>query len=188
MPMPSARITQRSGETSVDVFIGTIMIFAGNFEPAGWAFCNGQILPIQQNAALFSILGTTYGGNGTTNFALPNLQGRAPIHFGQGVGLSLYQLGETLGAEQVALTIPQIPSHSHLVTVNAGAATTDQVSNAFLANSGTAKPYAPTVTSAATLNTQVVQPAGANLPHENRQPLIAMNYIIALTGLFPSRG
>jgi microcystin-dependent protein len=166
------------------------MIFAGDFAPSGWAFCNGQLLPINQYAALFSLLGTTYGGNGTTNFGLPNMQSRAPIHFGQGQDLSSYVLGEIGGTEQVTLLSTQMPQHTHPMAVNSsGAPGQDAVSNAFLGNGGgTSKPYAATPTAGATLNPQAIAPTGGSGTHENRQPYIAMNYIIALNGIFPSRG
>jgi microcystin-dependent protein len=118
-----------------DQFVAEIRLFAGNFAPTGWAFCNGQILPIASNTALFSLLGTTYGGNGTTNFALPNLQGCAPMHPGQGPGLSLHNLGETGGAQTVTLSNSEIPAHSHLLNVSSQAGTAMSPSGNYLAAS-----------------------------------------------------
>ena len=175
----------------MEPFIGQIMIFAGNFAPQGWAFCNGQLLPIAQNAALFSILGTTYGGNGTTNFALPDLQGRAPIHFGMGRGLSNYILGETGGTEMVTLNQTQMPTHLHSVAPAASSATATQSNpeGHVSAVGGTRQvpvnAYAPTPNGS--MAAVKSAPAGGDQPHENRQPYIAMNYIIALEGIFPTR-
>jgi microcystin-dependent protein len=173
-----------------EVFIGTIWIFGGNFAPSGWAFCNGQLLPINQNQALFAVIGTLYGGDGVNNFALPNLQSRMPIHFGQGQSLSPYNVGDIGGTENVTLGIGQMPLHTHTMAVNSsGAPGQDAVSNAFLGNGGgTSKPYATTSTPGSNLNLQAIAPTGGSQPHENLQPYIAMNYIIALNGIFPSRG
>lgn len=159
-------------------YIGEIRAVAFNFAPKGWAFCNGQILPINQNQALFSILGTTYGGNGTTTFALPNLQGRVPLHTSGGI-----PLGSAAGAQTVTLNLNQI-GHSHLVSASASA-------NASVAagNFPGASPDASGVygTPADTQMANVVSLAGGGQPHNNLQPYLVVNYVIALVGLFPSR-
>lgn len=166
--------------------IGEIRLFAGNFAPRGWAFCDGQVLSIAQNTALFSILGTTYGGNGQTTFALPDLRGRASIGPRQGPGLSSYALGEPGGQETVTLTTTQIPAHNHTLNVNNGVGTTTSPVNAVPAVSASRdSEYASTAN--ATMATTAIGNAGGSQPHENRQPYLAINYIIALVGLFPSR-
>jgi hypothetical protein len=169
-------------------FIGQITIFAGNFAPRNWAFCNGQLLAIAQNTALFSILGTTYGGNGTTTFALPDLRGRVPIHFGQGSGLSNYVLGQFGGAENTTLLATQIPAHTH--GVNAVASGGNQASPAgglpAIESTGTSLDYSSAATNA-TMNAGMIGTAGGNQPHTNIQPYLTLNYIIALAGIFPSR-
>jgi len=177
-------------------YIGAIVLFAGNFPPRGWAFCQGQILAIATNTALFSILGTTYGGNGQTTFALPDLRGRTPVGQGQGLGLSPVSLGEVAGVESVTLITSQMPQHNHLMQVNTSAPA-DQVSpaNNFLAaatgtygpDSVTVNTYAATSTQNATLAATSISIAGGTTPHENRQPFLGLNYIIALQGIFPSR-
>jgi microcystin-dependent protein len=162
-------------------FIGEVRIVSFNFPPKGWALCNGQFLPINQNQALFSILGTTYGGNGTTNFALPNMQGRVPAH----PGASLV-LGESGGAEGIALTTAQIPSHNHLQQGSVNQATTVTPSgNVFAAKARRgADAYAPPPATTA-INSQ--DATGSNEPHENRQPSLVLNFVIAVVGIFPSR-
>jgi microcystin-dependent protein len=176
-------------------FLGQIMLVGFNFAPQGWAFCNGQLLSISQNTALFSLLGTTYGGNGTTTFALPDLRGRAALGFGQGPGLSNYDLGQSTGSETVTLTVGQIAAHNHLVAANAAAASVPSPSGADLAqtfDSGPKKAFntysTPPMTAPVTLDPATVQPSGGSRPHENIQPVLALNYIIALQGIFPSRG
>ena len=174
-------------------FIGQIMLVGFNFEPRGWAFCNGQLLSISQNTALFSLLGTTYGGNGQTTFALPDLRGRAAVGFGQGPGLSNYDLGEQTGSESTTLTVGQMPAHSHLVGANAANATVASPSGADLAQGvdtrGIAgKSYStPPMTAPVTLDPATVQPSGGSQPVSNIQPVLGLNYIIALEGIFPSR-
>jgi microcystin-dependent protein len=162
-------------------FIGSIILFAGNFAPRGWAFCSGQLLPIAQNTALFSILGTTYGGNGQTTFALPDLRGRAAIHPGQGPGLSNYSLGEAAGVEAVTLLANQMPVHQHVQPASNAEQDTNRPNNAVPARGGV---YAAS-SDGATLDPTTA--AGGNQPHENRPPYLAVNYIIALEGIFPSR-
>ena len=162
-------------------FLGMIMLFGGNFAPSGWALCNGQLLSIQQNTALFSILGTTYGGNGTSNFALPDLRGRVPVHFGQGPGLSNYSEGEVGGSESVTLQTTEMPPHQHTQPATEGVQTTNRPNNALPAEGGV---YAGTSDGSALAPTSS---AGGGQPHENRQPYLTMNYCIALQGIFPSR-
>ena len=169
-----------------DPFVAEIRIFPFNFAPRGWAWCDGQLLPLSQNTALFSLLGTTYGGNGKSNFALPDLQGRAPMHPGQGPGLSLHDLGEVGGSETVTLLESEIPSHSH--ALNASAADGfDQspVGNRMATGVGIgqyATPGALTQLSALALS-----PAGGDQPHNNMQPYLTFYFNIALQGVFPPR-
>lgn len=169
-------------------FIAEIRIFAGTFAPRGWAFCNGQLLPIAQNTALFSLIGTTYGGDGRTTTALPNLEGRAPMHPGRGPGLTTRRLGELGGTETVTLTEAQMPNHNHTVWATDEAAEETAPSNttAFGRARGGA-PYA-SGTPSAVMAPQMLSEAGGSQPHNNMQPYLAINFIIALVGLYPSRG
>ncbi len=172
----------------MEPFIGEIKLFAGNFAPRGWALCDGQLLAISQNQALFSILGTTYGGDGRTTFGLPDLRGRTPIHAGRGAGLSDYRLGERGGTEQVTLTTNQIPSHSHSLHANSKAANTAAPAGSALANTrGRDFDYDQSGEIDTTLSGKSIGAAGGSQPHENRQPYLAVNYIIALVGIYPSR-
>lgn len=169
-------------------FIAEIRIFAGNFAPRGWAFCDGQLLPIAQNTALFSLIGTTYGGDGRTTTALPNMQGRAPMHPGRGPGLTSRRLGERTGAEIVSLSEAQIPSHNHTVRVyidDEGGQTPS--SNTVLSFSGGGLAYHAN-TSLTAMATQTIPATGGSQPHNNLQPFLTLNFIIALQGLYPSRG
>ncbi|ESS66647.1 microcystin dependent protein MdpB [Methyloglobulus morosus KoM1] len=171
-------------------YIGQIIMFAGNFAPTNWAFCNGQLLSIAQNTALFSIIGTTYGGNGTTNFALPDLQGRVALHAGNGAGLTPYVLGEQGGAEAVTLTLPQIPAHNHSLMANSGNG--DQLSPSgnvsATVNDGARTQYPGySTTPNAAMSAAAISPTGGNQPHTNIQPFLAVNFIICLQGIFPSR-
>ena len=166
-----------------DPFLAEIKLFAGNFAPRGWAFCNGQILSIAQNTALFSLLGTTYGGNGQTTFALPDLRGRVPVHPGQGPGLSNVTLGQAAGSENVTLQQTQMPAHGHLVAASNGGAGGSRPAGNFLAAGGS---YAA-ASDGTTMNPGMVQNTGGSQPHENRQPYLGLNFIIALEGVFPSR-
>ena len=167
-----------------DAFIGQIQIFAGDFAPTGWALCNGQILPIQQYAALFSLLGTQYGGNGTNNFALPNLQGAAPLFYGQGPGLTPYVIGEQGGSENVTLLSTQVPAHTHPIAAasEVGESSTPIAHSFARANIQTYVSTPPNAT--ATVNTNLV---GNGLPHNNMQPYLTLTFIIALQGIFPPR-
>jgi microcystin-dependent protein len=173
----------------MDPFVAEIRIFPFNFAPKGWAFCDGQILPLSQNTALFSLLGTTYGGDGKSNFALPNLQGNAPMHPGQGPGLSLHDLGETGGSETVSLLESEIPNHNHGV----GAQTVALSAVATPVNATLSRPASGNLyfnTAGATLvpmNTNALAPAGGDQPHNNMQPYLTLNFCIALQGVFPPR-
>jgi microcystin-dependent protein len=171
-----------------EAFVAEIRMFAGNFAPRGWALCNGQILPISQNTALFSLLGTTYGGNGTTNFALPNLQGMAPMHHGQGAGLTNRLLGEVGGTQTVTLLSSELPQHNH--TFTAGAGGRGNVS-AVPGNVNTDAAFQTNIYGTSTdgtlMNPSMIQPTPASQPHENMQPYQVLNFIIALQGIFPAR-
>lgn len=169
-------------------FIGQISLFAGNFPPRNWAFCDGQLLPIAQNTALFSILGTTYGGNGQTNFALPDLRGRVPMHPGSGPGLSTHTLGEVSGAENITLISSQMPAHSHLVNgVASGGNQSSPAGNLpAIESTGTSLDYSNAATNA-TMNAGMIGTAGGNQPHSNLQPYTCVNFIICLSGIYPSR-
>jgi microcystin-dependent protein len=174
-------------------FIGEIRIFAGNFAIQGWAFCNGQILSISQNTALYSILGTNYGGNGTTNFGLPNLQDRAPIDWGQGSGLSPYVLGETGGITMVKLTTQQIPSHVHVARCNGGdqTGTQNQPTNGDWASPSADRglnTYDPNPGTSPLMNPLALALTGGNQPHDNMPPYLVLNFLIAQVGIYPPRG
>ena len=171
-------------------FIAEIRVVGYNFPPRGWAYCDGQILPISQNTALFSLLGTTYGGNGTSNFALPNLQGQAVVAPGQGPGLSQYVLGETAGEQFVTLQSTEMPLHSHGVeAVPDPADLTDPGTDRSLARSKPANAYQNDASAANQVQTDVhaLGPAGSGLPHNNMPPVLTLNFIIALQGVFPPR-
>jgi microcystin-dependent protein len=171
-----------------DPFVAEIRIFPFNFAPKGWAFCNGQILPISQNTALFSLLGTTYGGNGQSTFALPNMQGNAPMHPGQGPGLSLHDLGETGGSETVTLLVSEIPAHTHglLATTQPGNQPAPNANS--LAKTTGFQPYLPPAGAPLVpMNPSDLPPAGGDLPHNNMQPYLTLNFNIALQGVFPPR-
>jgi microcystin-dependent protein len=168
-------------------FVGQILTVPYNFAPRGWAFCNGQLLPISQNTALFSLLGTFYGGNGQSNFALPNLQGSVPIHVGssQGPGLSLYDVGESAGEETHTLNAAEIPSHAHTVSPLASddERTTDHPGGAYPTMGGA---YASTHNSNAPMGATSSSVVGGQ-PHNNLQPYLVLNYVIAMQGIFPPR-
>jgi microcystin-dependent protein len=169
-------------------FIGEITLFAGNFAPRNWAFCNGQILPISQNTALFSILGTTYGGNGQTTFALPDLRGRVPIHQGQGPGLSFYNLGQMGGSENVTLLTNQLPAHNHAINAVAnGGDQANPIGNLpAVESTGTSKDYS-SVAATGQMAPGMVANTGGGQPVPVVQPYGCVSYIIALYGIFPSR-
>ena len=167
-------------------YVGEIRIFAGSFAPAGWAMCQGQLLPISQNETLFNLIGTTYGGDGQSTFALPNLSGRAPIHSGTGLGLSTYQIGESGGVESVTLTTQQIPSHNHAVIASTDLADQPQAGNHLYAQSTQILMYTQDTASKFFYSGEL-QPAGGSQPHENMQPFLVITYIISLFGIFPSQ-
>ncbi|MEM7054292.1 MAG: tail fiber protein [Pseudomonadota bacterium] len=170
-------------------FVAEIRIFAGNFAPRGWAFCDGQLLPIAQNTALFSLIGTTYGGDGRSTTALPDLQGRVPMHPGRGPGLTSRRLGQRGGVETVSLSEAQMPNHTHSMTAETEAGESLNPSNNSLARSGGAFSYQQNTTSnLVSLDSRALPNTGGSQPHNNLQPFIAMNFIIALVGLYPSRG
>jgi microcystin-dependent protein len=170
----------------MDPFVAEIRIYPFNFAPKGWAFCDGQILPLSQNTALFSLLGTTYGGDGKSNFALPNMQGNAPMHPGQGPGLSLHDLGETGGSDTVSLLESEIPSHSHTASASGQDATTRIVTGQKPATGiGVGLFGTP---ASVQLSPNALTPAGGDQPHNNMQPYLTLNFCIALQGVFPPRG
>jgi len=169
-----------------DCFIGQITYFAGNFAPQNWAFCNGQLMPIVQNTALFSILGTTYGGDGISTFALPNMQSRVPIHPGTGPGLSPYILGQVGGEETHKLVQNEMPAHSHTIDVNGARGTAQNPTSGEVLSGGKDKHYtsaSPNVT----LAPSSISTTGGSQPHNNIQPYLGVNCLICLFGIFPSR-
>lgn len=161
-------------------YVGEIRIFAGNFAPAGWMFCEGQLLPISENETLFQLIGTTYGGDGESTFALPDMRGRLPIHQGNG-----FILAETGGAEEITLTISQIPIHTHALLGNTGNGSQASPANNVLASSVVMSPYA-SETPASQMAPSSISPVGGNQPHTNFQPYLCVNFIISLFGIFPS--
>ncbi len=179
-------------------YLAGIFMGGWNFAPNGFAMCDGQLLPISQNSALFSLLGTTYGGNGTSNFALPDLRGRVPIHMGNGTGLSAYELGQLGGTESVTLTTAQMPAHAHTLGAFNGAGTTSIPTGAYLAqgpstgsgpNATALNTYNPNTnaTPLLNLNAGAIQTVGGGQPHTNIQPYLCVMYVIALQGIFPAR-
>jgi microcystin-dependent protein len=170
-------------------FVGQIGLFGFNFAPKGWAFAAGQLLPISQNTALFSLLGTTYGGDGKSTFALPNLtDGITPLQAGQGPGLSLYDLGQTGGTETVTLLISEMPAHNHVVGTTDNDATGTNAGGSLLADGNAVKMYLPGGTAFnQQLNQAVIAPVGGSQPHNNMQPYLTLNFCIALQGVFPAR-
>ena len=173
-----------------DQFVGEIRIFAGNFAPTGWAFCNGQLLPIAQNTALFSLLGTMYGGDGQTTFALPNLQGAAPLMAGQGAGLSNRVQGETGGQAAVTLLTTELPSHTHTVSATSSPGSDPDPSGNVWGVAAVARGtvmYAADPGSGAQMSAQAFATAGPSLPHNNMPPYLALSFIIALQGIYPPR-
>jgi microcystin-dependent protein len=174
-----------------DQFLAEIRVFPFNFAPKDWAMCNGQILPISQNTALFSLLGTTYGGNGTSNFALPNLMGLAPMQAGQGPGLSLRDLGETGGESVVTLLTNQMPVHSHALqaAVGRGSNVNTPGPQVTLSTSAGGTVYdTATPSPPAQMAPSMLGPAGGNMPHNNLMPYLTLTFCIALSGIFPPRG
>jgi len=170
-----------------DPFVAEIRIFPFNFAPRGWAFCNGQLLPISQNTALFSLLGANYGGNGQSNFGLPNLQGSAAMHPGQGPGLSLHDLGETGGSATVTLLQSEIPAHTHTLMASNEIGEDRRAVGEAAARSTGGPLYGPVPATPVTLAVQAAVPAGGDLPHNNLMPYLTLNFCIALQGVFPPR-
>ena len=161
-------------------YVGEVRIFAGNFAPAGWMFCEGQLLPISEFETLFNLIGTTYGGDGNSTFALPDLRGRLPLHFGNG-----FTLAETGGVETVTLTVSQIPSHSHAVLATSDQFTGSIPNGAFLAAGPTI--YVPNTSPNQTMASQTISPVGGSQPHDNFQPYLCVDFIISMFGIFPSQ-
>jgi microcystin-dependent protein len=177
-------------------FLGGIFLVGFNFAPQGYSMCNGQLLSISQNTALFSLLGTFYGGNGQNTFALPDLQGRVPIHQGSGAGLSSYVMGQLGGAENITLTSGQMPQHNHLLNVNSNGSNTLSPDGAYFSggvftgsgpNASPLKFYTTTAPNGAKLNSGTVATTGGGQPHPNIQPYLVVNFVIAMQGVFPSR-
>lgn len=158
-------------------FLAEIKVISFNFAPRGWALCNGQLLPINQNQGLFSLLGTTYGGDGRTNFALPNLRGRTPLHFGSG-----FILGQSAGEEAHTLTIPELPTHTHVPLANTNQANQGSPANNYWSATGS---YAPSPSGL--MSSTEIQPFGGSQAHNNLSPFLVLNFIIALQGIFPSQ-
>jgi microcystin-dependent protein len=161
-------------------YVGEIRMFAGNFAPAGWNFCSGQLLPISENETLFQLLGTTYGGDGESTFALPDLQSRIPIHQGNG-----FILAETGGAEEITLTVQQIPAHSHAELASSAAGQSSAPPNNVMATI-VGNIYNPNASNLVSMNAQSIGPVGGSQPHTNLQPYLCVNFIISLFGIFPS--
>jgi microcystin-dependent protein len=166
-------------------YVGEIRIFAGNFAPAGWMFCDGQLLPISENETLFQLIGTTYGGDGQETFGLPNLQSRVPIHLGTGPDGTTYQLAEAAGTESVTLSTQQIPVHTHALIGSTAAATTQDPTNNILAATQ-ASVYYNLADNKGAMAGAAIAPDGGSQPHENCQPFLCVNFIISLFGIFPS--
>jgi microcystin-dependent protein len=167
-------------------FIGEIRMFGGSFPPAGWAFCNGQLMPISENDALFTLIGTTYGGDGQETFALPDLQGRVPIHQGT-LGGNTYVIGEKSGVESVTLTTQQIPIHTHTAQCRAVDSNAGTPQSAIWAKNQTNQTIYSTVAPATNMNNGALMPAGGSQPHENMMPFLAISFIISLFGVFPQQ-
>jgi microcystin-dependent protein len=171
-----------------DPFVAEIRMFPFNFAPRGWAFCNGQLMPLSQNTALFSLLGTNYGGNGMNTFGLPNLIERSALHPGDGPGLSPRVVGEEGGVAEVTLSLDQMPQHRHaLQHANTGATLAKPGPSASFGTAGVAQVYASASATLTPMVAQVLAPQGGSLPHNNRQPFLALNFCIAFQGVFPQR-
>jgi microcystin-dependent protein len=169
-------------------YIGEIRMFAGNFPPVGWEFCNGQLVPISENDALFTVIGTTYGGDGQETFALPNLQSRIPMHMGTGVDGITYQIGEMAGTEMETLTTQQIPSHRHGLAGSANAASPAYTgATGFLGKVAGGNAYALAAGGSLPMKANSASPAGGSQPHENLAPFLCINFIISMFGVFPSQ-
>jgi microcystin-dependent protein len=170
-----------------DQFVAEIRIFPFNFAPKGWAFCDGQLMPISQNTALFSLLGTFYGGDGKSTFGLPDLQGSAPMQPGQGQGLSERFLGEPGGVESVTLLDSEMPVHPHMVTASGADGVATSPKDQLVAQGVGINMYSTSTSPLTQLNNNAVPPAGGDLPHNNMQPYLTLNFCIALQGIFPQR-
>ena len=167
-------------------YVGEIRMFGGNFAPAGWAFCSGQLMPISENETLFQLIGTTYGGDGQSTFALPDLQGRIPLHMGTASSGTTYQIGEKAGVETVTLTTQQIPGHNHAFLASTDTGQTGAPAGQVVASSTQVKLYSqfpPTNP----MNVQTLSVVGGSQPHENMMPFLVVSYIISLFGIFPSQ-
>ena len=163
-------------------YVGEIRMFAGNFAPAGWVFCEGQLMPISENETLFNLIGTTYGGDGESTFAVPDMRGRIPLHNGNG-----FILAQTGGAEEVALTVNQIPSHSHSFVATTDIANTGNPADAILSTTTTGSKIYSTANPTVALNNNSITPSGGSQPHSNFQPYLCVNFIISLFGIYPSQ-
>jgi microcystin-dependent protein len=173
-----------------DPFVAEVRIFPFNFAPKGWAFCDGQLMPISQNTALFSLLGTVYGGDGKSTFALPNVQGNCVVHPGQGQGLSLYDLGQTGGTQTVTLLVSEMPFHTHTLMCGSDPGNLfgpDPANPTILTRASGGSPYSTTTAPVTPMAPQALAPAGGSLPHNNMMPYLVLNYCIALQGVFPPR-
>lgn len=168
-------------------YVGELRMFAGNFAPAGWMLCEGQLLPISENETLFQLIGTTYGGDGQSTFALPDLRGRLPIHQGTGTDGITYQISEAGGVEEVALTINQIPAHTHSVGANNTTSSGSSPANSYLGRTTSVDAYSSDPTGIIPTNPQTIGPAGGSQPHNNFMPYLCINFIISLFGIFPSQ-
>lgn len=173
--------------TAEEPYLSEIMLVGFNFAPRGWAFCDGQILPINQNQSLYSLLGTTFGGDGRTSFALPDLRGRVSVHPGQGAGLPNYVLGQKGGENNVTLNVNEIPSHSHTLNVNSAEGNTHDPNGKFLASNSEGVKHYSDESSSHTAHDNSIQNSAGNQGHTNMQPYLGINHCIAITGLFPSR-
>jgi len=169
-------------------YVGEIRMFAGNFAPVDWAFCNGQSLSISQNAALFNLLGTTYGGNGTTTFNLPDLQGRFPMHMGSNFEGDTVVIGQESGQETVVLSVRQLPVHTHTAVCAAGGGNVASPSGAYWSTDPQGNTAAYNETGGSSMAAGAIGSAGSGTPHDNRQPYLAVSFIIALFGIYPSQG
>lgn len=167
-------------------YVGEIRMFGGNFAPAGWMFCAGQLLPISENDTLFNLIGTTYGGDGQETFALPNLQSRVPIHAGTAPNGTTYQLAEMAGTETVTLSVQQLPAHTHAMIASLDVGGSTSPANNILAQSPNIKAYFEAVPNQS-LAATAVSPVGGSQPHENLQPYLSVNFIISLFGIYPSQ-
>lgn len=167
-------------------YVGEIRMFAGNFAPNGWLFCEGQPLSISENEVLFQLIGTTYGGDGQETFNLPNLASRIPLHFGTGPDGTTYQIGEMAGTEQETLSVQQIPSHTHPMIASSELGNASSPTNAYLARLSSSNIYIND-TPSISLNANTISPVGGSQPHENTQPFLCINFIISLFGIFPSQ-